>query len=457
MKAYDVVVIGSGSGTYIAARALYEGLSVALIDHGPLGGTCPNTGCIPSKMLISAADRIMEIRESKTFGISAKIENIDIPAIFERMRAERLRRGAITRTWMEENQENLDFYSATGHFIDDYTLVAGRQTLRGEKIFIASGSRPAIPPVSGLSDLPYLTNETVLDLAELPESLIIVGGGSIAAEYGHFFSAMGTEVTILGRNAVFLPREEPEYALLLRSLLEKRVAIITGIEVKNARRTPRGCLLTGIDPASGAVREFAAEAVLIATGRVSNADLLHVGKTGVALDSRGFIAVNEFLETSKEKIWSIGDANGRYMFRPVANQEARIAWHNATHTHKVPMDYRVVPHAVFAYPPLASVGLNEDAARSSHDVVVGRAAYRDVARGVAIGDGDGRAKIIVERNSGTIRGFHIIGPSSFEIIQEVVQVMVKGGTFHDLENLHIHPTLSELLPATIDEIKHSIR
>jgi mycothione reductase len=137
MKAYDVVVIGSGSGTYIAARALYEGLSVALIDHGPLGGTCPNTGCIPSKMLISAADRIMEIRESKTFGIYAKIENIDIPAIFERMRAERLRRGAITRNWMEENQENLDFYSATGHFIDDYTLVAGRQTLRGEKIFIA--------------------------------------------------------------------------------------------------------------------------------------------------------------------------------------------------------------------------------------------------------------------------------------------------------------------------------
>ncbi|HXZ94303.1 MAG TPA: FAD-dependent oxidoreductase, partial [Dehalococcoidia bacterium] len=196
MKKYDVIVIGSGCGINIVDEALAHGLSVALVDKGPLGGTCANLGCIPSKMLIFAADRIAEIQEAKKLGIEAEIRSINFNSIMERMRKA-----------VRENQEHmkqelsliekLDFYEGGGHFVDDYTIEVTGKKIKGDKIFIASGSRPLIPPIKGLEDVAYITNETILQLKERPESIIIIGGGYIAVEYGHFFAAMGTRVTIL--------------------------------------------------------------------------------------------------------------------------------------------------------------------------------------------------------------------------------------------------------------------
>jgi mycothione reductase len=209
VKTYDVVVIGSGSGQMIVDAALRQGLKVALVEKGALGGTCANVGCIPSKMLITPADRVMEIQEAQKLGIRAEIQAIDFRAIMERMR--RLRdeeldemRESVGRT------ENLDFYPIEGYFVDDHTLEVGGTRIRGEKVFIVAGARPLIPPVPGLDQVDYLTSDTVFDLEERPDNMIIMGGGYIACELGHFFSAMGTDVTIVGRNERLVPGEEPE-------------------------------------------------------------------------------------------------------------------------------------------------------------------------------------------------------------------------------------------------------
>ena len=317
MKEYDVVVIGSGAGMIIVEGALSQGLNVALVDKGPLGGTCLNVGCIPSKMLIYPADRITEIQEAKKLGIDAEITNIDFNSIMERMRRtvkegqEHMRRGIkVTR--------DLDFYEGEGHFTEDYTMEVKGKRIKGQKMFIASGARPSIPPIKGIDTIGYLTNETVLNLKKRPESIIIIGGGYIAAEYGHFFAAMGTDVIILQRRDRLVPNEEPEISELLTREMAKRMTIYTNTEVSEVKKNGNGYTVIGRDKITGDEKEFTAEHILIATGRKSNADLLKVEATGVETDEGGFIKVNDYLETSKENIWAVGDAIGKHMLMFIA-------------------------------------------------------------------------------------------------------------------------------------------
>ena len=215
MKNYDVIVIGSGAGAIISDEAAAQDLKVALIDKGPLiGGTCLNWGCIPSKMLIYTADRIVEIEEAKKLDIEAEIKNIDFHSIMERMRQSRQESQIHIREGLKK-YKNLDFYEGEGYFVGDHLLEVNDEKLKGERIFIASGSRPFIPPIKGLGNVDYLTNESVLELKERPDSLILIGGGYIAVEFGHFFAAMGTEVTILEMADRLVLSEEPEISDLL--------------------------------------------------------------------------------------------------------------------------------------------------------------------------------------------------------------------------------------------------
>ena len=215
MKQYDAVVIGSGCGAIIADEAAAHERKTALIDKGPLvGGTCLNWGCIPSKMLISVADRIMDIREARKLGVAVDITNIDFLAIMDRMRHSRQESQGHIRRGISIN-DNLDFYEGEGKFTDEYTLEVNGEKIKGECIFIASGSRTVVPPIKGLDTVDYLTSESVLELKEKPESLVIIGGGYIAVEFGHFFAAMGTEVTILEMADCLVLSEEPEIAALL--------------------------------------------------------------------------------------------------------------------------------------------------------------------------------------------------------------------------------------------------
>jgi mycothione reductase len=455
MRSYDVVVVGSGAGASVAARAVREGHSVALIDHGPLGGTCPNTGCIPSKMLIHPADRICEIRHAARLGIDARIHEVDVPALFARMRAERIRRREITARWIDAS-EGLDYYPATARFTGDHTLDAGGTGIVGEKIFIATGSRPALPPAEGIETVDVLTNESLLELDRLPESLVIIGGGYVAVEYGHFFSALGSAVTIIQRGDRILTAEDPELSERLRQTLSTRMAIHTGIEAVSMEKDAEGCTVVGRERRTGKEHAFSSERILVAAGRRSNADLLDVARSGVATDGHGFIRTDACLETTRERIWAIGDANGKAMFRHAANEEARIAWHNATGGEKIPMDYSAVPHAVFTYPPLASVGITEPEARANHAVLVGSAPFTDVARGVINADEGGVAKAVVDATSGRILGFHILGPGGPEIIHEMAAYVREGRNVVDVPRMRIHPTIAEIITHALDPVRYRL-
>jgi mycothione reductase len=456
MRKYDVIVIGSGCGLSIVNEALEHGLSVALVDKGPLGGTCPNLGCIPSKMLIFPAERIAEIQEAKKLGIETDIRDIAFKSIMERMRKV-VRENREHLRHELSNLDNLNFYESEGHFAGAYTVEVNGEEIKGDKVFIASGSRPLIPPIKGLESVDYLTNETVLQLTERPETLIIVGGGYIAVEYGHFFATIGTQVTILEMADRLVLSEEPEMAETLKNEMSRRISVHTGVQAQAVKSKGHGVTVVANDLSNGGSKEFTAQSILMAVGRRSNADLLRVENTGVELDKRGFIKVDEYLETAKRNIFAVGDINGQQMFTHVANVEASLAADNAIHGSKAKMDYSAAPHAVYSHPQIASVGMTEETARKAHKVLVGRARYSDVAQGEAMMEETGFAKAIVEANTGKILGFHIIGPYAPILIQEVIDAMASGGGINQIQaGMHIHPAITELIPNVFTNLTDTV-
>ena len=310
MKNYDIVVIGTGCGSIISSEAAEHEQRVAIIDKGPLlGGTCLNLGCIPSKMLIHAADQIADIQQSGKLGIKAEIQNIDFLSIMERMRLSRKESQKHIREELT-TEENIDFYKGRARFIKDYTLEVNGKTLNAKKIFIATGSRPLIPPIKGIDTVDYLTNESLLGLKQKPESLIIIGGGYIAVEYGHFFAAMGTRVTILEMADRLILSEEPEISELLKKSLSRRMKVHTGVEAREVKKTDNGSTVIVRDKKTKKLLNYSAQRILVAVGRRSNSDLLNLENTDIELNPQGFIKVNQYLETTKKGIFAVGDANG---------------------------------------------------------------------------------------------------------------------------------------------------
>ena len=348
-------------------------------------------------------------------------------------------------------REGMDFYETESYFTADYTLKVGGQEIKGEKIFLASGSRSVIPPIKGIKDIAYLTNETALKLDKAPGSLVIIGGGYIGVEYGHFFAAMGTKVNIIEMVEGLLLGEEPEICLLLEKKLRQRMAIHTDMMAEEVKKSGSGVVVIARDRKTGSKKKVAAEAVMLAAGRKSNADLLKVENSGIKTDKNGFIKVNGLFETNRKNIFAVGDANGRQMFTHIANREASLAAHNAFHNTDLKMDYSTAPHAVYSYPQIASVGLTEAHARKNHDVLVGKARYFDTAKGEAMAEEEGFAKAIIDKKTDSILGFHIIGPYAPILIQEVINAMASGGHVSEInQGIHIHPALSELIPVTLN-------
>jgi mycothione reductase len=449
MEKYDVLVVGSGCGMLIVEEALAHGLKVALVDKGPTGGTCLNTGCIPSKMLIYAADRIIEAQEAKKLGVAAEIKKIDFTFIMERMRKniagyrDRMKKGFA-------EVKNLDFYEGEAHFVQDYTLEVNSKTIAAKNICIASGSRISVPPIKGLNNVDYLTNETVLQLKKKPESIIIIGGGYIAVEYSHFLSSIGTKVIILEMADRLILSEEPAISEVLKKKLSRRMEVHTNSLVEEVDTKNGNCVVVAKDADTGIRKKFSAQKVMVAVGRQSNADLLKVDKTGVETDSRGYIKVDEYMETSKKNIYAVGDANGQQMFTHVANREAGVAANNMLHDSKEKMNYQAAPHAVYSHPQIASVGLTEESAKKDHTILVGIAKYSDIAKGQAMMEEDSFAKAIVDKGTKKILGFHIIGPNAPELIQEVVNTIESEGTIDSImSGMHIHPALTELIQQTL--------
>ncbi|MHA1638293.1 MAG: FAD-dependent oxidoreductase, partial [Candidatus Thorarchaeota archaeon] len=301
MKEYDVIVVGSGAGMTVGSAAFEQGLSVAIIENGPMGGTCLNRGCIPTKILTYVADVIMQIQHAEKVNLRAKVESVDFPALMERMRHETA--GDAENMGKSINAtEGIDWYNVTGEFIDDYTMKVGDETIRGKHIFIAAGSRPLIPDIKGLDDVDYLTNKTALELTERPKSMIIVGGGYIATEFAHFFSAVGTEVTIIGRNPYLVKEEDEDVSELLKEELSERMKVLTNHEVVAVSESGKIKKAIAKNRETGKEIEVEADAILIAVGRRSNADLFKPEKTDVKADKNGWIIVDDHFRTSKKNI-----------------------------------------------------------------------------------------------------------------------------------------------------------
>lgn len=452
VKEYDVLVIGAGVGMNVVFKAVGSGLKVALVSKDQMGGTCLNNGCVPSKTLIYPADRIREIEEAGRIGVKGQVLEVDFASIMARMNKARNHGKDFLRREIEKaGRKNLDYYDVPAHFTGPHTLeLAGRfegQMIRGEKVFIASGSRPLIPRIEGLEDAGYLTNESVLELESPPESMIMIGGGYIAVEYAHFFSAMGTKVTVIEARESLIAQEEPEIVSVFEAEMSKYAGISKGIKVTGAGRDGAGVFVTGEDRTGGKKR-FTAERLMVAVGRVSNADLIRASEAGMLTDEKNFIKVDDGLLTNIGNTWAFGDAIGRQMFTHAGDREAEIAWHNATHDEKRRMDFDSVPHAIFSHPQVASVGLIEMEARARYgdDVLVGRASYSDVAKGIAMQESVGFAKAIAQKKTRRLLGFHILGPLAPILIQEAANTIANGGTAdHIINGIHIFPELSELI------------
>lgn len=457
MEEFDVIVVGAGAGLRVASVVAKRGLNVALLDPGPLGGVCLNTGCIPSKILTYPAEILRNIEDAKSVGIECEVTGKNFQMIMARMHSFVKSR----QEYLEEAvraKENIIWFKDRAEFIGDCALRAGGKVLTAPRIVIASGARAMIPSISGLNEAGYLDHASLLSLGKPPQSLIIIGAGYIGCEYGHFFSAMGTDVTILGRGPQVLNNEDPEICRIIKMALSRYMRVLTGIEAFQVETDgeKKVVLARSRDLNDEKVHRFEADEILVATGRRSNSDILMPEKTGVEMDSRGWIKTNDYLETTRPGIWAIGDALGRYMFRHVAKYEAEVVSHNmlndsskdSSRGDMVRVDFHAVPHHVSTYPAVAGVGLKEaEALDAGRKVFVGRVRYTDMAAGYAMAEEHGFIKAVLENETGKILGCSVVGHEAASLIQQVVYLMNTDSQdlLPIMRSEVIHPALSELL------------
>jgi dihydrolipoamide dehydrogenase len=486
-KEYDLISIGTGSAMNIVEAMMAEDsqVRIAVIDKDEPGGICLTRGCIPSKLLLYPAEMLRTIEErAEEIGLNIQIGKIDFPRIMKRMRSHIGKDIEAIRNGLSQSK-NIDYYHDTAEFVEPYVLRLGRgETIRSKMIFLCTGSKPIIPPIKGLKDVKYHTSDSILSLEKLPASIAIIGGGYIAAEYGHFFSSMGSDVTIIGRNKQFLPQEEPEVSWLAKRELENsKMKIITNGEVVEvidstlalAQRNYENHnddghnndddndndykILTLVirDTTGGENQTVAAQEILVAAGRGPNSDILHPERGGIRTDDNGWIVVDDYLETSQPNIWAFGDANGVLPFKHKANYESQLVYYNAVLKKKVKKSYDAVPHAVFTYPEIAAVGLGEGEALQKYgrdNILIGFERYEDTAKGAAMAVKDYFVKVIVRRDTSQIIGAHIVGSDASILIQEIINVMYsRSNTARTiLEAMHIHPALSEVVQRSFSSL-----
>ncbi|NYT11461.1 MAG: dihydrolipoyl dehydrogenase [Methanomassiliicoccales archaeon] len=453
-KKYDLIVIGSGAGMNVAARARGKDYKVALVEHGTMGGTCLNRGCIPSKIMIYPADVVREIEHAQKLGVNASIKDLDFKLVRKRMMDLVLG----DRHQMEEGvaeDESLDYYHETGEFVGKHILKVGEKKITAPKIMIACGVRTRIPNINGLQKTGYQTSETIFDIKDIPNSLIILGGGYKACEFAHFFSTFGTKVTIVGHNRRLIPKEEPEASELVKNTLGRYMEVHTNRDTAEVWSDSGEKVVVHEDRDVGESLESRAEEILVTTGVISNAPLLHPENTGVNLDDKGYIIVNEYLETSQPGIWAFGDVLGRTMYRHTANYQSDVAWINAYGDMKVKLDEHAVPHAIFTYPQVAGVGMTlAEVMESGRPVLVGHSSYDSTAKGYAMADEDSFVKVILDGNTLEILGATVAGPHAAILVQPIVYLMNCGDrTYRPLAASQIiHPALSEVVAAAFGKL-----
>jgi mycothione reductase len=437
------VIIGSGSGNIVVPQDPAQG-PVALIESGAFGGTCINRGCIPSKMLIQSAEVATQVRHAAQFGIEAKLTGVDWPAIRDRVFTKTDGKSAAGRRGRAES-DTVTLIEGRARFTGPHELAIDDGTrVTADRIVLATGARPVIPAPIAESGVSYHTSDTIMRLDELPASMIIVGGGYIAAELAHLFSSLGVRISIVSRAGSLLDNFDPEISGRFTKLARERWDVRLSAEVTGARR--RGGLIeveaAGTPPVTG-------ELLLVAAGRVPDTADLDLDRAGVRLREDGRIEVDEFGRTTAEGIWSLGDASTPCPLKHVANAEARTLAHNLA----FPADLRPYPHdwvpaAVFTAPQIATVGARrQDLDADERPYVEAVHEYADVAYGWALQDTVGFCKLYADPATGTLLGAHIMGEQASLLIQPLIQGAVAGQRVAELARgqYWIHPALTEVV------------
>ncbi|MBI3314610.1 MAG: dihydrolipoyl dehydrogenase [Candidatus Omnitrophica bacterium] len=445
MKTFDVITIGSGGGAKITSPAASMGLKVAVIEKDRLGGTCLNRGCIPSKMLIHPADVALGIKEARKFDLRNDPNfTVDFAKLVTRI-SQTVDNDSDKIAASYAKHPNITPIKGEAKFIDNKTIEVNGERMTAPKIFIAVGTRPHIPDIPGLAGTPFMTSTEALRRTILPKSMIILGGGYIAAELGHAYGALGTKTCFLVRSSM-LRREDAEVAAEFVRVFSQHHDIRLG--AVPARVEHHDGQWTLHYTQNNQNRKISAEALLVATGIVSNADTLHLENAGIRLNNRAFIAVDDFLQTSVEGVYALGDCIGRHFFRHSVNFEGEYLFHTLFgNSPKRPIQYPPMPHAIFAHPQIAGVGKTEQQLKDEGvDYVAGLNPYKNSAMGMALLSDHGFCKLLIERKSRRILGCHIIGDEASDMIHMVIAFMNKNGTLDDLLNMiYIHPALPEIV------------
>jgi len=453
MNRYDAIIIGTGqAGPSLAARLADTGMRVAVIERGRFGGTCVNNGCTPTKTLIASAHAAHLAHRATEYGIEVGPVKLDMGRIKARKDALVERSRTSLEKWLT-TYRNTTIYRGQARFIDPRTVAVGAETLAAERVFIDVGGRPHVPDLPGVREVPYLTSESMMDVDFVPEHLIVVGGSYVGLEFGQMYRRFGSRVTVIEMAAHLIAREDADVSEAIRAILAAE-----GIDVRlNARclaleSAPRGVRVK-VDCSTGAPGVTGTH-VLLAVGRVPNTDELGLREAGIETDARGYIKVDEMLQTTAENVYALGDCNGHGAFTHTAYNDYEIVADNLLKGAQRKVSDRIPIYALFTDPPLGRVGKSEaEARRDGHDILIGQMPMTDVARAREKGETQGFMKVLVDAGSKEILGAAILGVGGDEVVHSLVDAMYGHLPYTVVQHgVRIHPTVSELIPTMLGEL-----
>ena len=445
MTKYDAIILGSGQGgTPIAYNLADLGWKVALIEKAHLGGSCINYGCTPTKTMIASARIAHDAKRGPEFGIHTGSVQVNMAEVVARKNeiVESFRDGLQGKV---DSRPSLDLYRGHGRFTTPHEIEVNGEKLASDKIFINTGTRPRILPIPGLDQVELLTNRNIMELKEVPQHLLVLGGNYLGLEFGQMFRRFGSEVTIVELGDQIVPREDPEVSESLKDALEAEgMSVHLGSRTIRIAKTPHG-LEIAVEKKDGATHTLKGTHLLVAIGQVPNSDDLGLEKAGIETDENGFIRHDSKLQTSVPGIWVMGDVKGGPAFTHVSHDDYLVIYDNLVNGKNRTIDNRLIPYALYTDPELGRVGLTErEARRAGFHLKIGSLPVAEVMRAIERSETNGLMKIVINADNDRILGVAILGPEGGELVQVLMALMMADAPWTLFKNaMFIHPTLAE--------------
>lgn len=452
MKKYDYIIVGTGQATGLLLPELMAmGGTIAVIEGKAVGGSCVNTGCTPTKTLVAAAKTAYKVETAGSFGVKTGQVQIDFAKVMERMNSIRHGgRDGFTR-WLR-SEPRLDFYEGFASFVDQKILEVNGERLQGEKIFLHTGTRARKPALPGIDEIPWLDNEALLDLHQLPEHLIILGGSYIGLEFAQIFRRLGAKVTVLEKGPQIMFREDRDVAEKAHGILaQEGIDFYTDVSV--TRLAQQGNIQVELDK-QGQKQVISGSHLLAATGRAPNSDKLALDKAGIETDEKGYIRTDDKLQTNIPGVYAIGDVNGRGAFTHTSVNDGEVVLDHVKGGSRS-VDERIAIYAMFIDPPLGRIGLSEkQALKQGYKVLKGQMPMAKINRAREMGETAGFIKILIDADTEKFLGVSILGVGGDEIINHFAPFFYYDLTYRDFRKMVlVHPTVSELLPWILDSLQ----